>query len=1016
MAMGPNYPGVAAFSAAHGVNAGITVTANTTQANKAMEELGANTRRRLNGIASSVSKAGKSLSDFDLHVRRINGNIVALGFAFYGVASKVEDFVSRGAKMELFQKRMEGVSGSVVDAQKDMAAIITMAQNVPFKLEAVTRAFIKLKSAGIEPITDKQGNGPLKAMIDAMAAFGGDSEQLDRAIIAITQMAGKGTVSMEELRQQLGESIPTAMRIAAREMHMTVSQFIKDVSRGKISWEQFAKVFFAGLEKNYAGRAKALMNTFTGSLAQLDTQFDILAKTVFVDTNTMRYFTAAVQVATDKMKELDAFLRTKKGQDWIKSLWEDFKQVVLYASSAEKPIRAVIDSIKAIGSAVGGVTGSLPPAAVTGGLMSYVLFGKAGILPGALVGYFSDGISRAANAVQKFIKDVDGYFESSAPGTIAGGAAIGGYLGYRIAGPYGALAGAIGGALKAAMPSINSFIDKIDELTMPVPEFDPQHKLKGNDSQALYDSVVAEWEHAKQDIYNKLHGLTLEVPVKVDLPPDLMGKSLLDEITAKTDTVKDVLVQKLEEISLETTKASARINSSIGTNQIHFVNKDQAVAELTDYQTEIVKKIDEINKAIDAQTTKSNEAIRTGGIHSPIAQGYEEDLVKLKALLSDTEKLYQETGSRIQQIKMTPDVAQGINDDLVSLKNYAATYDTSFESVESARAKLAAFSEGLAEHKKQLDSSNLSAQQKIELDNAMTATQAELADMVDRVNQKEKDSANSVTFNAKATAEVTKEVDKLAIAGRRLSLGESMTGEAERIQGAKDKIVAYLDEIAVEIEKIKAEQQSGLISPEVANAAIANLQAMANAAQGASGTMIHAATDVGQAWTDMGKSIYSAIETSLGDAIYGLVTGTKSLKDVLLDLWQSVTKAVSQYIAKLIMASLFGGVGGGATGGGGLFSGLFGGNLGGQLSFAGGGSFMQDGRTGFDKNLVSMRVSRGERVTVETPAQQNANSRQGGGKIYNIYALDGHSVERILMQHGAVVQRAYNNRVRLNHQ
>ncbi len=43
-------------------------------------------------------------------------------------------------------------------------------------------------------------------------------------------------------------------------------------------------------------------------------------------------------------------------------------------------------------------------------------------------------------------------------------------------------------------------------------------------------------------------------------------------------------------------------------------------------------------------------------------------------------------------------------------------------------------------------------------------------------------------------------------------------------------------------------------------------------------------------------------------------------------------------------------------------------------SFAQGGAFMVDGRAGVDNNNINMNVSRGERVTVETPAQQRAGA------------------------------------------
>lgn len=65
-------------------------------------------------------------------------------------------------------------------------------------------------------------------------------------------------------------------------------------------------------------------------------------------------------------------------------------------------------------------------------------------------------------------------------------------------------------------------------------------------------------------------------------------------------------------------------------------------------------------------------------------------------------------------------------------------------------------------------------------------------------------------------------------------------------------------------------------------------------------------------------------------------------------------------------------------------------------NFANGGSFMVEGKSGIDTNNINMNVSRGERVTVETPAQQRANdggSGEGGApagdvKIYNMIDVD----------------------------
>lgn len=68
----------------------------------------------------------------------------------------------------------------------------------------------------------------------SFASFGLNAEQQEGAFMALSQMASKGVVSMEELRQQLGERLPGAMNAAASSMGMTVAEFNKLVESGTV--------------------------------------------------------------------------------------------------------------------------------------------------------------------------------------------------------------------------------------------------------------------------------------------------------------------------------------------------------------------------------------------------------------------------------------------------------------------------------------------------------------------------------------------------------------------------------------------------------------------------------------------------------------------------------------------------------------------------------------------------------------------------------------------------------------
>ena len=52
--------------------------------------------------------------------------------------------------------------------------------------------------------------------------------------------------------------------------------------------------------------------------------------------------------------------------------------------------------------------------------------------------------------------------------------------------------------------------------------------------------------------------------------------------------------------------------------------------------------------------------------------------------------------------------------------------------------------------------------------------------------------------------------------------------------------------------------------------------------------------------------------------------------------------------------------------------------------YANGGQFTVGGAAGQDRNLVGMRLSRGERVTVETPAQQKQNPQNNSSQTINM--------------------------------
>ena len=269
-------------------NLGINLTldtsafdSRTSRVNSSLKQIEAN----LKGVSASNKNlerafrfSASSMSGFVMKANLAKAAIVNVRDVFLSFPASI---LKSTGEFERLTKLMEGLRTETdltrrqLGAMKDTNFVITMSQNVPFEITAVQDAFVKLKTAGIDPT-----NGSLQALIDSVAKYGGNSDVLKRASIAIQQMAGKGVISMEELRQQLGEAVPDAMKLMAYSMSMGLGEFVNKVSRGTVESTNAINNMFREMQIRNSGSAEVLMNTWTGLMSRLETQWKLFQKRV----------------------------------------------------------------------------------------------------------------------------------------------------------------------------------------------------------------------------------------------------------------------------------------------------------------------------------------------------------------------------------------------------------------------------------------------------------------------------------------------------------------------------------------------------------------------------------------------------------------------------------------------------------------------------------------------------------------------------------------------------------------
>ena len=254
----------------------------------------------------NLTRAGQAVTNFTQqvnlghrHVQRIDHALTGLGARIRNLTITVglaraalhnlwavtgqwgRTIVETNARLERMNFLLRGLSAAttitekIQDAERQFNAIIDTAKNAPFAINAITDTWVKFRSVGLDPTT-----GSLQSLLDAVASFGGTDEVLHRASIAIQQMAGKGVISMEELRQQLGEAVPTAIQLMARGMNMRVGDLVDKIASGTVEARSALQKLFAEFERAFGGSSRNMMQTFSGQLSKLRTNWMLFQQEV----------------------------------------------------------------------------------------------------------------------------------------------------------------------------------------------------------------------------------------------------------------------------------------------------------------------------------------------------------------------------------------------------------------------------------------------------------------------------------------------------------------------------------------------------------------------------------------------------------------------------------------------------------------------------------------------------------------------------------------------------------------
>ena len=158
----------------------------------------------------------------------------------------------------------------------------------------------------------KQQKELFGAVAKAGQALGLSNDEISGSLLALQQVASKGTVSMEELRGQLGERLPIALAATAKGLGMSQQELIKLVESGRLTSTEFFPALTKGLNDLTEGAGG--IPTAAQNFARLQNAWDDLQAS---------FGTSLLPTVTEGVKALagalDGFKAEMEANDLVRS-------------------------------------------------------------------------------------------------------------------------------------------------------------------------------------------------------------------------------------------------------------------------------------------------------------------------------------------------------------------------------------------------------------------------------------------------------------------------------------------------------------------------------------------------------------------------------------------------------------------------------------------------------------------------------------------------------------------------
>ena len=244
----------------------VRIKADTKSLNAALGKLKGDLGGVNNSAKGAAAGTGAALAG-------IKGKALAAAAAIAGIGVALNKVAQAGMVFEDLKDSLDIVFGSAEAGDKALAQITQFAQTTPFQIDDVTKAFIGLKSAGIEPTVKM-----LQTFADT-ASIATDQKGTFEALVTFFQRSAAGGASLVELNRINDRGIDIFGRLEKEigKSRTELSTFGATAEGSKKIQEGLLKV----LERDFGGAMMSKMDNLSTKASNMQIAFKVLGDELF---------------------------------------------------------------------------------------------------------------------------------------------------------------------------------------------------------------------------------------------------------------------------------------------------------------------------------------------------------------------------------------------------------------------------------------------------------------------------------------------------------------------------------------------------------------------------------------------------------------------------------------------------------------------------------------------------------------------------------------------------------------